>query len=327
MRAAMISQLGRPPAVAETSDPAPGPGETLVEVIASSLNPIDINVGAGRFFAGHPPLPYVPGCEAVGRVLSSGAVDPGTLVWVFGQRFGTAHNGGLADRAVAGDGDVTALPDGAPPAIAAALGIAGVAGWLPLSWRAPVRPDDRVLVLGATGTVGLVAVQTARLLGAGHVVAAGRSAQGLERALEAGAEACVSLEGQPVAEMARQFREAFGGQGPTYVVDPLWGEPVQAALEAAAPGARIVNLGQSAGPSAQLTSAAVRGKQLEIYGHLNFAVPRDVLGAAHRTLIDHADAGRLRIPIAQVDLDDIGAAWERQARGASEKLVVWVRER
>jgi NADPH2:quinone reductase len=301
-----------------------GPGETVIEVLAAPLNPIDIAVAAGRFFAGHPPLPYIPGCEAVGKVLSSTAFAPGTLVWVFGEGFGTARNGGLATYTVALDTDVAVLPDDSLPATAAALGIAGLAGWLPLSWRAPVRGDDRVLVLGATGSVGLVAVQAARLLGSARVVAAGRSPEALRRALDAGADASITMGAEPAAALAHQIREAFDGEGPTYVFDPLWGEPVQAALEAAGAGARIVNLGQSAGASAQLTSAAVRGKQLEIYGYLNFAVPPAIRNEAHRSLLEHARAGRLQIPVTQVDLEEVASAWARQARGTNEKLVVCV---
>src|SRR5687767_12485124 len=201
MRAALVTELGRPPQVGEAPEPE---GETL-EVLAAALNPVDYAVAAGRFYGGHPPLPFVPGCECVGRDRS------GRVVWTFGGGLGLARNGTLAERAATG-AVVAEVPEGADPAVAAALGIAGLAGWMPLAWRAPVRADDRVLVLGATGTAGRVAVQTAKLLGAGHVVAAGRDAGRLERALELGADATVPLDGD------------YGE--PTYVFDPLCGEPL-----------------------------------------------------------------------------------------------------
>jgi NADPH2:quinone reductase len=321
MRAAVIATLGEPPAVGDVPEPEPGDGELLVEVLASALNPIDIAVGSGRFFAGHPPLPYVPGAEAVGRVLQSDAFPAGTLAYLSGAGFGTARAGGLAERAAAPAAAAVALPADADPGLAAALGIAGLAGWLPLAWRAPIRPDDRVLVLGATGVAGRIAVQAARILGAARVVAAGRRADALGEALELGADAAVKLDGGP-EELAERFRAACGGAGPTYVYDPLWGAPATAAILAAAPGARMVNLGQSAGADATLPSGAVRGKQLELYGYLNFAVPASVRAEAHAQLLAHVADGALRVAIERVALEDVAGAWTRQAAGTERKLVV-----
>jgi NADPH:quinone reductase len=274
----------------------PEPESDSLEVLAAPLNPIDRNVAAGVFFGGHPALPYVPGCEFVGR-------EPGgRVVWTFGGGLGLARNGGMAERAEPG-GVVAEVPEGADPAVAAALGIAGLAGWLPLAWRAPVRESDRVLVLGATGTVGQVAVQAAKLLGAGHVVAAGRDPKRLEHALELGADEAVALDGD------------FGE--PTYIFDPLWGEPLVRAVAAAAPGARIVQLGQSAGPTATLPSAAIRGKLLEVYGFTDFGVPADVLVEHYRRLVGHAVAGEIKLEVERIGLDELEAAW-----GGSGKHVV-----
>jgi NADPH2:quinone reductase len=319
VKALVVSKLGRPPELREVPEPTPGPGEALIEVLAAPLNPVDINVASGRFFAGSPPVPYVAGAEAVGRVVESSTLAAGTVVWTGMQGLGIDRDGVLAERAVAREEELVELPEGTDSALAASLGIAGLAGWLPLEWRAPVRPDDRVLVLGATGTLGLVAVQAAQVLGADRVVAAGRRDDGLERARAAGADATVRLD-EP--NLADRFREACGGDGPTLVVDPLWGDPLVAALQAAAPGARIVQIGQSAGAEAAIPSGAVRGKLLEILGYTNLRVPFDVLSASYLRLVEQAAAGRIRLDIERVPLDDAAAAWERQAAGASTKLVV-----
>ena len=143
-------------------------------------------------------------------------------------------------------------------------------------------------------------MQAAKLLGAEHVVAAGRDESGLERARELGADEAVGLDGD------------FGE--PTYVVDPLCGEPLERAVEAAAPGARIVQLGQSAAPAATLTSAAIRGKQLEVYGFSDFAVPADVFDEHYRLLVGHALAGEIALPLDRIGLDEVGAAWERRGK-------------
>jgi NADPH:quinone reductase len=290
------------------------PTGDVIEVAAAPLNPIDIAIGSGRYYGGHPPLPYVPGCEAVGRERGSGG-----LVWTFGGGLGTTRNGTIAELAEAGAHRIE-VPSGADPVLAAALGIAGLAGWLAVAWRAPVHPGETVLVLGATGTVGLVAVQGARALGAGRIVAAGRDPDGLERAARLGADATVRIEDG--VELAAAFRDACGGDGPMLVVDPLWGEPAAAAVEAAAPHARIVNLGQSADATAPLTSAALRGKMLTVLGHTNFAVPAEVLATEYPRLVQLAIEGAISIDVEPVALDDIEAAWQRQADGTGGKLVV-----
>jgi NADPH2:quinone reductase len=315
MRAAVVSELGRPPELDDVPEPEVGDGEVLLEVAASSLNPIDIAVGAGRFYGGHPPLPYVAGAEAVGRVDGDGG-----LVWAAGCGIGVARDGALAERAAVPEVSLTPVPEGADAGVAVALGIAGMAGWLPLVWRAPVREGETVLVLGATGTAGLVAVQAARLLGAGRVVAAGRDPERLARAAEVGADETVRIG--ETDDLAHALKRASGGDGPTLVFDPLWGEPLVAALDAAATGARVVNVGQSAGAEATIPSGFVRGKQLDLLGYSNFAVPRDVVRDEYRRLVEHAVAGAIRIDVERVSLDGVGEAWERQAAGAHAKLVV-----
>lgn len=314
MRAALIRELGALPEVGEAPEPEPGPGEVVLEVVAAALNPIDVNVGAGRFHGGHPPFPYVPGCEGVGREAGSGR-----LAWVYGA-IGLSCDGAFAERVAVPSELLIDVPDGADPGVACSLGIAGLAGWLPLAWRAPLSGGETVLVLGATGTVGLVAVQTARALGAGRVVAAGRDERGLERARAHGADATVRLDAAGV--LGEELREACGGDGADVIVDPLWGEPLTAALAAAAPRARIVHLGQSAGPEATLTSAQVRGKQLDLLGLSVYLVPRDEIARQYRRLVEEAIAGRIRIDVERVPLEQIADAWQRQAEVPHAKLVI-----
>jgi NADPH2:quinone reductase len=197
-------------------------------------------------------------------------------------------------------------------ATAAACGVAGLAGWMPVAVRAPVQPDDRVLVLAATGTAGRVAVQAARVLGAERVVAAGRNPERLKRALALGADDAVSLDEDDLVE---RIREACGGDGPTLVVDPLWGEPARLATEAAAPNARIVHMGQSAGAEATFPSALVRGKQLSILGYTNFRLTRDERIAAYGDLTAHVAAGRIRVDVETFPLERVADAWRAQQEG------------
>jgi NADPH:quinone reductase len=322
VRAALIREIGELPDVGEVPEPSSDGARMVVEVVAAALNPVDVAVGSGRFYGGHPELPYIPGSEAVCR-----ARETGELVWVARDGLGIQRNGTFAELATASPDALVPVPDRADPAVAAALGVAGLAGWLAVVRRAPVRADDVVLVLGATGTVGSVALQAAKLLGARRVVAAGRNAEKLRRAQELGADATVvtdvgdSNHGE-LQGLAERLKQACGGDGPSYVVDPLWGDVVAVAVVAAGPGARIVHLGQSAGAEATLTSGTVRGKQLEIFGYSNFAQPIDVLREEYPRLVRHATNGEIVVDVERVPLDDIAAAWRRQAEGGAPKLVV-----
>jgi NADPH2:quinone reductase len=288
VRAARIHELGDPPRVDEAAEP----NGAAVEVEAVALNPLDVAVGAGRFYGGHPQLPYVPGCEAVGR-------SGGRRVYAFGDGRGVGKDGFLAERVVFPEELLVEIPEDVDAAVAACCGIAGIAAWVPVAWVAEVTPDDRVLVLGATGTVGSIAAQAAELLGARVVGAARRPREGM-----------VGL-----ADLGSAFED-----GPTVVIDPLWGEPVAAAAAVAAPKARVVHIGQSAGADATFPSAAVRGKQLRIMGHSNFGMTAEERARAYLELLDHARAGRIRIEAETFPLDRVAEAWEHQA-GAGKAVV------
>jgi NADPH:quinone reductase len=321
--AALINEISGIPELAEIDAPARDSRRILVEVHAVPLNPIDIALASGKHYLGPPKTPYVPGSEAVGAIVESESHPPGTRVYISDDGLGgRGRDGTLAELATVIEDEALPLPDELSDELAAACGTAGLAGWLPVVWRADTGPGDRVLVLGCTGTVGLAAIQSARVKGADRVVGAGRRPEGLEAAKQAGADAVVSLD-EP--DLAAGLREASGGDGPTVVIDPLWGEPVVAALDAAAPGARVVQIGQSAGPTATLTSGVVRGKQLEIYGYSNFVVPAETRRSAYAELVGHAARGEFHFPTETYPFERVAEAWERQADGPGAKLLVRVR--
>jgi NADPH:quinone reductase len=319
MKAARIQELGQLPVVEEVEAPPRETAQALLAPTAVPLNPIDIAIGAGRFYGGSPPVPYTPGSEAVARVLEGDSLAAGTRVYVSGDGLGRGRDGTLAERAVAAETVAVPLPDEVSDELAGACGTAGLAGWLPVVWRAKTTPDDCVLVLGCTGTVGLAAVQAARIVGAARVVATGRRPEGLELASRLGADATVRLD---EVDLAGALRRACGGDGPTVVIDPLWGEPLVAALEAAAPRARIVQIGQSAGATATIPSALIRGKQLEIFGYSNLEVDDEVRRNAYIELVGHAAAGDISFPIETYPLERVAEAWQRQAAGPGAKLIV-----
>jgi NADPH:quinone reductase len=319
VKAARIEELGELPVIREIDPPDRGPGQALLEPTAVPLNPIDVATSKGTFYGGSPPTPYTPGSEGVCKVLQADALDEGTRVYISGDGLGRSRDGTLAERAVVAEPVLTPIPDGVSDELAGACGTAGLSGWLPVVWRAETTHEDRVLVLGATGTVGLAAVQAARIVGAQVIVAAGRRREGLELAARLGATATVQLD---EANLAEALREGSGGEGFTVVIDPLWGEPAVAALEAAAPGCRFVQLGQSAGATAEIASAVVRGKQLNILGYANPQLPVELRRTAYLQLVAHAAAKECEFPIETYPFAQVTEAWERQAAGPGAKLVV-----
>ena len=319
MRAAIVTGYQVPPTLGERPTLHVAEGMALVELRGAALNPADLAIASGSFPAGSPPLPYVPGIEGVGSVVESARFAPGTRVWASGHGLGVTTNGTFSERFSASDNALVEVPADADDLVAAAVGVAGLAGWLPLAWLAPVRAGETVLVLGATGNVGAVASQAAKLLGAGRVVAVGRDTARLAQLGELGADESVALGGDDFRD---RLAEAVADAPPTLVMDALWGEPLEAALAVAAPGARIVHLGQSAGPTAMVVSGLVRGKQLQILGYSNFAVPQDVVAKGYTDLVEHAVAGRLRINVEAVTFDQVTEAWARQAQGPDVKLVL-----
>jgi len=314
MHAAVVEEYGTP-RHRTFREPVAGAGEVVVEVAAAGVNPVDVSKAAGTFYAGRARLPFVAGGEGVGRLAD------GRRVW-FDQ---PVHPfGSMAERAVALEAGLLPVPDGLDDGVAVALGIAGLAGWLPLSWRAGLAAGETVLVLGATGVVGRIAVQAAKLLGAGRVVAAGRDADALARAEEAGADATVRFDGEVAgADLTDAFRAAAGGDVDV-VVDPLWGEPAAAALGALGSGGRLIQIGQSAGAQAPIASAPIRGKLAEIRGHTNFLAPQEEKAAAYAAMCEHALAGRLAVDVERLPLAAVEAAWERLRAGAGGTKLVLV---
>jgi NADPH2:quinone reductase len=302
VKAALVEQIGQSPVVGEVAEPQRGEGQALVQVTAAAVNPIDISISLGKFYGGSPDVPYVMGREAVGRVIEGDSLDPGTQIWFQGTET-------FAEYALAAEDQAIVLPEGTDHALAVALGVAGLTGWLAVEWRGHVRGGERVLVLGATGVVGLVAVQAARILGASEIVAAGRNADALQEAADAGATRTV------------QLGEDLGGPFDV-IIDPLWGPAAEVALPTAAFSGRYVQVGQSAGPEATLRSGDIRGKSLAVMGFTLGHVPRDKTEAAYTRLIELASSGDLKLERETLPLDWAGEAWRRQQDSPHRKLVL-----
>jgi NADPH:quinone reductase-like Zn-dependent oxidoreductase len=320
MRAALLSTPGKAPAVGSHPDPEPAPGVSVVDVTAAPIVPLDLLCASGTSYFGRPAVPYVPGVQGVGVVRSSDWLPAGARVW-FATSAGMAPgDGSLAERCAVPDADLLPLDAEVPDAAIAALGLSAVAAWMALTWRAGLQPGERVLVLGAGGAVGQSAVGAAKLLGAGRVVAVGRSAAAQERARRAGADEVLPLTAD-VDALTTQLRGAIGAAD--VVVDPVFGGAATAASRVLAEGGRLVNLGGTSSDVAELSSAVLRSRSASLLGYTNNALTREQRNDALTQIAAHAAAGQLAVEYEEVGLADVGHAWRRQATGdAGVRLVL-----
>jgi NADPH2:quinone reductase len=308
MKAAVLHEYGVP-RVGDFQEPAAGPDQAVLDVLAAGVNPVDISIAAGRFYAGKPPLPSICGREGVG-MLDGERVYFDTPVFPFGS---------MAERTLIEASSAYPVPDAVKDGVAIALGISGLAAWLALTWRAGLKQGEHVLVLGASGVLGQIAVQAAKLLGAGRVVAAARSPQALERLLALGADATVRLDQGD--EVSAAMSDAAEGRIDV-VVDPLFGAPFAAAVDAASFAARLVHVGTAAGTDATLSSPSIRGKMLEIMGHSNFASPPQRRREGYAWLADAAAQGKVLVEAEALPLEQVADAWRRVEAGSHKKIVL-----
>jgi NADPH:quinone reductase-like Zn-dependent oxidoreductase len=257
MMAAVITQHGAPPEYRPHPAPRRRTGEALIEVTAAPVNPLDLLCASGTSYFGPPPLPYVPGAQGAGRIAEADRLPAGQRVWFSTDAGMRPGDGAMAERCVVPDSVVLPLPDGVSDELAAALGLSAIAAWLALCWRGRLQAGEHVLILGASGTVGQVAVQAARLLGAGRVVAACRDAHGRSRAADLGADAVADISGDDGGAIAGRLAAAVGERA-DLVIDPVWGRPAEAALTVLSPGGRLVNLGSAAAARARCAAARCR---------------------------------------------------------------------
>lgn len=319
MKAAVLHELGKPPRCEDFPDPAAaGNQEAIVQVRAASLKAVDKQLAAGTHFASPRELPVICGTDGVGHL------PDGTRVFFGGPR---RPYGAMAERSVVPTAFCFPVPDALDDATAAALPNPGVSALLSLSHRAKLAKGERVLILGATGVTGKLAVQIAKRLGAGRVIAAGRNPQALGKLRNLGADSTIQLN-QPNDDLRKAFSQEAGEAGFNVVIDYVWGRPTEVLLAAitrpefAAVNSetRLVQVGESAGATIALPAAALRSTALTILG--TAGIPsRDVLVAAMHQVLDWAAKGALQIETEAVPLTEIEKVWQRP-ESAGRRFVV-----
>jgi NADPH2:quinone reductase len=318
MKAAVIHHFGETPRYELFDEPVPTNEEVLVHVAAAALNPSTKLMAAGRHYASPKHLPVVCGVEGVGRL------DDGTRVF-FGVR--RPPNGSMCQRTAAPKAFCWPLPEGVSDAVAAALPNPGLSSWLPLVTTARLAAGETVLILGATGVAGQLAVQVAKHLGAGRVVAAGRNESVLKGLRQLGADSVVSLAASDEELETTLAKEGDKG-GYDVALDYLWGHPTEVLLNAMTrkgfptpgSGTRLIQIGDSAGPVISLPAQALRSSGVMIAGS-GVMPSMELLSSALRQLLDLAARNKICIEVEPIPLHDIETAWTR-ADSRARRLVI-----
>jgi NADPH:quinone reductase-like Zn-dependent oxidoreductase len=307
MHAAVVHDTNQPPSYAEFADPVVTEGRVEAEVLASAVHVIVRTIAAGQHYSSTTKPPFVPGLDGVVRL------PDGRRAYAAGVQ---APYGMLADRAAVPLAATVDVPEGLSDATAAAIVNPAASSWLPLTRLG--AEGTTVLVVGATGTSGLLAVQVAKALGAARVVAAGRNADGLARAAELGADATVTLGDDLAAPLAEA-----AGPGGAYdiVLDYLWGPVAAAVLRALVANkvdphrpVRFVNIGNLAGAELALPAAAIRSSAIQISGHGIGNFPMELQAPAVASLFAAAAAGRIGVDYVERPLTEVETAWDLPER-------------
>ena len=283
-----------------------------IRMRGAALTNLDVITAEGRHYLSPKSFPAVVGNEGV-------ATLPDGQRRYFPVRSLVAPFGSLAEYSLGRIDKSLPVPDGLPDGLAAALGNAGLAGWLPFSWQAALKAGETVLILGATGMTGLIAVAAARLLGAGRIIAAGRNREALAKAKTLGADMIVDLG--DAAGWENALSTAVGG-GIDIIVDYLNGPATPIALNLAAKGCRLVQIGSALGHIINLPAPLMRKQNLSVIGFAYYHAPHDKQVEAYTSLAQAALNGAILIDYEEMPLSAIEVAWQRQKSGYGKRPVL-----
>ena len=317
MKAAVLHEVGGIPRYEDFPDPVAGDGEVIIEVKAVAVENVDKAFAAGEHYAS---AKYIAELPAIAAFDGIGTLPDGTLVGFGNPRL---PYGALAERTVVPEGSFMPIAEGIDPAVATVLGSA-ITG-MSVKTAAGFVPGETVLVQGATGVAGRLAVKVARLLGAGRIVATGRDEDQLREVLALGADTVINTA-VPDEDLAQAFTDARA-DGYDVVVDYLWGRPTEILVRSLIPDSfafpkptRVIQVGEAAGATLSLTADSLRTSGVEIYGAAKGLDPQ-TMGEVYGQIVEWTRSGQLIFDLEKVPLTGIEAAWRRtDLRG--KRLVV-----
>ena len=321
MNAAVVQSFEAPPTFSTFADPVPNPdaGEVLVNVTAAALHRIVKSLANGTHYGSAGILPFVPGVDGVGLLQSPfGDLPAGTRVL-----FGSARPpfGTFAQQSLASGHMLIPVPAAIPDATAAAIANPAMSSAVALL-RAKFVPGESVLILGATGVSGQLAVQIAKSRGARRVVATGRNPEALEKLRSLGADEIISLD-QDQPHLTTQFKDEFDHSTPDIVLDYLWGPPAEALLAAitqrglnhAAPRIRYIQIGNMVCPTINLPAATLRSSGLELLGSGFGSASLSQIRQALIAFFDQIATNPLQFALKTAPLSEITTLWNNEDQG------------
>jgi NADPH:quinone reductase-like Zn-dependent oxidoreductase len=310
MKAAVVTAPGQAPQYQDFPEPVAAAGEAIISMRAAGLHPVVKSLASGQHYASGGQLPAIPGIDGVG------VLADGRAVYCFAAR---GPYGTMAEKTVVAPEKCIPIPENLDPLQAAAIVNPGISAWLSLKLRANLLPAETVLILGATGVAGQFAIQAARLLGAGKVIAAGRNVEALK---SLPVDAIISLSESEEA-ISEAFSAQLHGKGVDVVIDYLWGRPTELLLAALAKGfrreptarTRLVEVGAMAGPAITLPAAVLRSVDLTLMGSGLGSVPLDQITNAIPTFFSLAAEGHLSVAVKSLPLTQVEEAWTAVQKG------------
>ena len=304
MKAAVVLGAGQAPLYGDMSEPLPSAGESRVSVTAAAISHVVKSRASGTHYSSSQQFPFGVGIDGVGRL------DDGRRVYFVLPR---APYGSMAERTVVRPTQCVPLPDDLDDVTAAAIANPGMSSWAAYRERARLKPGETVLVNGASGTSGRLAVQIARHLGAKKVIATARNADALESIAALGADVTIPLVEDDDA-LESTLKEQFAA-GVDVVIDYLWGPSAEQILIAAAKAGRdavpirFVQIGSTSSQDITLPSAVLRSSAIELMGSGIGSIPLDRIVSAISELLQATGPAGLQIDTTPVPLPDVERAW------------------
>jgi NADPH:quinone reductase-like Zn-dependent oxidoreductase len=305
MKAAIIVEAGRTPIYGDFKEPVPAQGEVQVTVSTAALSNVVKSRASGTHYSSSGVLPFVVGIDGVGRL------DDGRRVYFVLPK---APFGSMAEKTVIRPSQCVSLPDDLDDVTAAAIANPGMSSWAAFKERAKLTVGETVLVNGATGTAGRLAVQIAKYMGARKVVATGRNAETLKALSCLGADVTIPLgDGGEAFEDA--LKEQFGGDGIDVVLDYLWGPSAERIIIAGAKAGkdavpiRFVHIGSVSAPNITLPSAVLRSSAITLMGSGIGSIPVDRLVKSIADLLRATVPGGFEIATKTFPLSQVEHVW------------------
>ncbi|WKB36130.1 zinc-binding alcohol dehydrogenase family protein [Terrilactibacillus sp. S3-3] len=310
MKAAVLHKFGETPLYEDFPDPIPGKDEVIVDVKAVALENVDKMMAAGSHFASgqfFSQLPAIVGFDGIGRLPDGGLIGFSGM---------TAPYGAMAEKAVVKKTFTVPVPEGVDAVVAAAVPSSALTALFPLKWGAKMQAGETVLINGATGVSGRLAVQIAKLLGAGRVIGTGRNPNSLQQVNSLGADAVIDLK-LPDNQLVEAFKNE-AEKGIDVILDFLWDHPTELLIQALVPHElgfakrriRLIQIGEKAGPAISLSADSLRTSGLEIAGGSAGATP-EAIAAGTDQVWKWIKEKKLQVEIETVPLSQIEDVWKR----------------